>query len=194
MPAIGSLPNSSYFAYATPADLLIYHDTRQIADTLKDDDTREASGNIATNPVVLAMLRTASAEVEAAVTTGNRYRPEDLLEMFDSAIIPENQGGDGILTGTVVGGELLKKLTCDLAFWNLCKRRRQGLRPEAVSGALEALDLLERLRIGERIFPIAETQDAGLPEAAPLTSDAQAIKRSKISMAERAPRFFGHRG
>lgn len=198
MAAIGSPPNSSFTGYCAAADLVAHRDYRQWADLVNDDNTRLAdAAAVTTNAsttdgVLYRAIRWASGMIEAAVTTGNRYRPEDLLELFDLQTIPAVQGGNGSTTGYTVGRDLLVGLCVDLAYWWATKRRFPGKKPEDVSGAEEALELLERLRIGERIFPIAATQDAGLAEVTPIDFETN-VRDSADPITVRAGRFFGSR-
>lgn len=136
--------SSSATGYATGADLLNYHDARSVCSFVADDDVKIAESAVPTNAKVLAALLRASGEVEMAAQTGGKYSPTDL---------------DG-LTGA--GEQALVGLVCDLAFWHLAKRRRDGLKPDQVSGAEQALKLLEQLRKGDMVFPIDNIGDAGI--------------------------------
>lgn len=189
----GATPNSSFFAYASAVDCTDLRDWRQWADCINDDNTRPVNaGAVQGSNLLLRALKWASAEIESAVTVGQRYRPEDLLELTENQIITTAQGGDGVQTGPVVAKELLIALTVDLAFWWLKKRRFPGIKPDQVSGVEEAFDKLERLRLGERVFPIGATQDAGLPDV--VTTDAnRTIVDTSEPITSRASRFFGCR-
>lgn len=193
MAATGATPNSSFTAYAGVADCTDLRDWRQWADYLNDDNTRPASAAAVQSSLLLGRaLKWASGEIESAVTVGKRYKPEDLIELTEAQVIPTAQGGDGVQTGSVVAKELLIALTVDLAFWWCVKRRKSGIKPSEVAGVEEALDKLERLRLGERVFPINDTQDAGLPDVTPLDSWTDpATAAEPISV--RASRFFGSR-
>jgi len=202
--ASGSLPRSSVTAYATGADMVASRDYRQIADLLTEPSTRTAQASppstaaevetyfTTSNATGYRALRWASGQIEAAVTIGGRYLPEDLQELSEAQVIPTPQGGDGSTTAYMVGRDLLVGLTCDLAFWWLCKRRKPGIKAEDVAGASEALDMLDMMRRGDRIFPIQETQEAALPEVV-TTIDGVLIEDSAEPVSLRADRFFGLR-
>jgi hypothetical protein len=204
MPATGATPYSSVTAYATGADMVANRDWRALADFLTDpSDSTTNPTRPTTQAAVLTIfttqdaigyraLRWASAQIEAAVTAGQRYQPEDLLVMTQQQIIPTAQGGDGVLTGYMVGRDLLVGLACDLAFWWLVKRRKSGIRPEEVSGVWDALDMLDRLKGGERIFPFQETQLAGLPETSAL-DDYTDVTQAAVPVSVTASRLFGQR-
>lgn len=204
MPSTGSLPNSSVVAYASGDDMVAARAWTQLADLLVDPTTRtgtvtppnSSAAVITTFTTVDGLgyraLRWASAQIEAAVTAGQRYKPEDLQTLAQLQIIPIAQGGDGSTTAFMVGRDLLVGLCCDLAFWWLTKRRKPGVRPEQVSGVYDALAMLDALARGERIFPFTETQAAGLPEVAVLDRETD-ISQASEPLSVVASRMFGHR-
>lgn len=170
--------NSASSAYASGTDLVEARDWRAVGDLIKDDNTRPASsGAVAVATIVTTALKNASGQIEMAATAGARYQPEDL---------------SALAAGSTVGGAALKGLTCDLAFWWLSKRRKPGARPEDVAGVPEALDCLDRLRNGERIFPFTETQEAGLADVVALEEGLD-VREAAEPLSERASRFFGSR-
>ena len=199
--ATGASPNSSITAYATGEDMLQSRDWRQVADLLQDPTTRTgASTSPASRVAALALfttedavgyraLRWASGQIEAAVTCGARYSPEDMLELTESQTASQAQGGG---SGYTVARDLIVGLCCDLAFWWLVKRRKPGVKPDQVAGVQEALDLLERLRLGERVFPIGESQQAGLASVVPLDTETRVTEAAE-PLSVRAGRFFGSR-
>lgn len=169
---------SATSAYAAATDCTALRDWRQWADYLKDDNTRHASaGAVEGDANVARALRWASAELESAVTIGNRYKPSDLTDMAAS---------------TTVSKELLINLVVDLAFWWVVKRRKPGIKPDQVAGVGEALDMLERLRLGERVFPFTDTQSAGLPDVVALDEETH-VETAAEPVSVRANRFFGVR-
>lgn len=195
MPISGATPNSSFTGYCTGADLVAARDLRQWGDCLNDDNTRATEAQVLSSAVnidgtLYRAIRWASGTIEAAVTAGMRYRPEDLLELMESQTIPASQNGDGVTVGFVVGRDLLVGLACDLAYWWAVKRRKVGAKPEQIAGVAEALDLVERLRLGERIFPIRDTQDAGLAAVTPMDEFRNA-ECEAVPITLRASRFFG---
>lgn len=181
--------NSSFVAYATPADLVECYDSRVIGDLIGDANQRENVAAIQSSTVVARALKVASGEIEYAVTCGKRYTPADLLAFYVNEVIPTDQGGNGVLTGTTVACEMLKSLCCDLAFWWLTKRRHPEKQLMDVEAARIAHETLDKLRMGERIFPFLETQGAGLPEV--VSTDPGRTVGEYRSMTSQATRFFG---
>lgn len=163
-------PNSSATAYAAYSDLALTHDARQLGDLVLDNDTRAPASVLSANPVILAMLGQASGMVEMACFRGGRYSADDL------------QG----LTG--VSQQLLIKLVCELAFWNLTIRRHPDKPMSAM--AIWAFQTLESLGSGASIFSFVETEAAGNPLSNLLTPQ-EALRIGLVSIA--AERFYGRR-
>ena len=135
-------PSSGSAPYATASDFAERYDIRTIGDLLSDLGARLPSGQVLTSSRLTYLLMQASGQVEAAAMAGKRYTTDDLAA----------------LTGN--SKEYLKGIVCDLVIWILLGRRptREGGVPEIVKGALEALELI---RHGQRIFGFTEVQDAG---------------------------------
>lgn len=162
---------SSATAYATGANMLTFRDVRRLGQLLSDTGTPIATGSVASNSTLAALLLAASGEVEMAALKGGKYTPADL------------QGLDGAARA------MLQKLVCDLAYYAVECRRAPDLKPEDVSGVYEAKAMLRELRDGETIFPTDAAIDAGLTEAVNLnknefTGNGRAVKT--------ASRFFGN--
>lgn len=135
-------PATTASPYCTAFQAMQYHDYEQIADLLRDgDDARPSRGGAMASAIFAQMLLAASGELESACLRGQRYTPEDL----------------NALTGA--GAAFLQKTVADLAFWRLMQRRQPASAdPERVPGAKQAMESLEALKSGERIFPFLETQ------------------------------------
>ena len=151
--------------YCTADDMFLYHDPQQIADLLRDgDDPRPTTGEMSdsTNKygaMLLRFMRVASGRVESACMVAKMYTVEDLQELYDPV--------DSANAATA-SREILIKLVADLCFWMLSQRRQPNAGdPRNVPGAVEANELLNQLRDGERIFSFTETQEAGLPSVNP---------------------------
>lgn len=170
---------SSETAYATGADLVLYHDVRRIGDLISDTDTRVVAASVPDHPLVAIMLKRASGEVEMACQVGGKYSPEALAAL------------DG------VAAEALKGLVCDLAAWHLEKRRSRSVKLDDVPGAAEAYGVLRALEEGALVFPTDEAVDATGMEVV----ENQAQTEAGRSMADGrygdtvggARRFFGRR-
>jgi hypothetical protein len=164
-------PNSSAVSYLSAADMLNRADARLVGDLVSMNGVRVQLPALLTNPVLLAALADASGEVEAAVLRGNRYQPADLLA----------------LTG--VGQTRLYRLVKDLAMLLLFHLRDDvGPVPPKYTSALEEL---EKLACGERIFSFVESQNAGLMQHA---KETWSDRRARNLLSYQARRFFGPRG
>lgn len=162
-------------AYATGAELVVRYDARRIAQLVADDGQQVASGSVAAHAVVEALLEDATAAINSAVYVGKRYVAADL--------------SSGL---TASGGYLLKRLCCDLAFGYLVARR--GLAADEVGKLApryaEALQYLDLLRQGERIFDTADGShaEAGLMDHKPVGAlDPNNVNSIVFNMAP----FFG---
>lgn len=165
-------PQSNPSAYATPADLLTYHDARSVGQLCNDTDQQLDAAAIALDPVVNGCLDAASGQVEAACTAGGRYRPDDLAA----------------LTG--VSKRHLVRLVCDLAYYALTARRFPETRPDQLGFAEVAYLALERLRLGEHVFGFVETAEAG-GGMEPMTTSTTERLYDPRRVVNRARRFFG---
>lgn len=169
-------PNSNSSSYLTAAEFLKRKDWRTIADLCSDDDRRPATAAAfladATKLANLqALLDDAAGMVEAACLKGNCYTPEDLAA----------------LTG--VGQKLLYRLIADLTEGYAIERRPDRKRPTPPAYE-RALELLDMLATGQRIFPTVESMDAGNPE---IEVEDAAIVEDRALTTYRADRFFGRR-
>lgn len=171
-------PNSSLTPYATPADMLVYYDIRPIADLCSDNNTRLGTtppnpnpdhAIVAASPILAQMLLVASGMVEAALLRADRYGVADL------------QALDGASQAFLI------KLVCDLTMGELYRRRPdKGMPPPFYTAALE---WLEHIASGDRVFAFAETEAAGLPLG---VVDSQQTLWQRGMMAQRAARYYGN--
>jgi hypothetical protein len=121
---------------------------------------------------LVGVLLAASGELESACLVGNRYQPADLAAL-------------AALTTSAAGR--VQKVVADLAFWTLQQRRQPASAdPKNCPGALQALEELDRLRNGERIFGFAEAGAAGNPD----TVDPDSSKQSN-PLVDNSSRLFG---
>lgn len=170
-------PNSSTTSYCTPAQLLQYHDARQVGEQLKDDKTVVPPSAIPTDPNVLEALSWASAMVESAAFVADRYTAADL---------------NAVLTSNQVGASLLRGLVADLAWWRIKQRRAAatGVKLEVSEGDALAFKFLDDLREGTAIFGLQEKGDAGNPQTDFMTLGQFQTDQLSTGQAER---FFGQR-
>lgn len=131
-------------AYATPQDLLNRYDARRVADLVSDAGSRTLAPQ--SSPVVAACLDDASGQVDAACRVAQRYTAAELSG----------------LTGNAQA--MLVRLVCDLAYGMLVARRGYTANDAAVMAPREkfALDMLEALRRGERLFSGEDQAEAGV--------------------------------
>jgi hypothetical protein len=175
---VAQTPNSASEPYCTPANFLVYHDWKLVASLVRDDESDLPTkadlldDGTDAGEMVVAFLMAASGELESACQVAARYSPADLAA----------------LTGA--GAARLSKLVADLAFWRLSQRRQPNAAdPKNVPGAVQALEDLDRLRDGERIFPFVESADAGLPSV----SDPDLSQQANPLIQEASPYFGTHR-
>ncbi len=170
-------PLTSATSYCTPAELLARKDWRGIADAINDTDgPRPGMAQVLTSTTVAAALLDASGELESACITGDRYLPTDLQAM---------------LTNGGAGAGLLISLVASLAWWRLYARRMPvTANPEDVASARIAMEMLDKLRLGERVFPFQEAAAAGLPGTEdPSNAWTNPVAANRIGI--QAARFFG---
>ena len=134
-------------AYASGTDLIARYDVYLVGDFTRDAREPVEQAAVANLPLVATALLDASGMIDVHLTTGGRYKPEDLLA----------------LTGNSVNH--LKRITCDLAMGLLLQRRTdmryQELAEKVVAGSRQHLQALAR---GENIFGIPSLQNAGTME------------------------------
>jgi hypothetical protein len=144
--------NSSFTAYCTASQFTSLFDWRPFGQYCVDTDTPPA--NVAafqSNPVLLNKLQVASGLIEMAATRGARYDPTDLVAL----VTPVN----AVIAN---GGWALIQMCAGLAAFEIVGRRMEGL-PEYIVDSIERSQaMLVALENGEKIFPFADAQQAGL--------------------------------
>lgn len=157
-------------SYLTGNQFLLAYDARRVGELLSDTGTPIVSGSIPSDPVLIEMINQAESMVNLATRVGDRYQTSDLVSLAADAI----------------AGGTLRRLVADLA-WGLLNKRR-GISASDLGtmapGYGEALQTLELLRLGERIFDLPEAAEAGLPSVQKLGSDSPGQLVAKT-------RFFG---
>lgn len=166
-------------AYATPAQMGTRYDIRRIGDLVSDTGDRDPAP--LTSPVLAACLDDASGHIDSACRVGGRYATSELTAM------------------TGYGASLLVRLTCDIAYGLLVARRgysatdQQAMAPNYKP----ALDMLELVRKGERVFDVFNGGDPD--EGSPTTLSAKGMKirtpgySNGSDMVGLASRLFGRR-
>lgn len=165
-------PVSNATSYCSAAEFLKRYDVRSVGDLVSDDGTRiTGSTAILASGILESVLADASGAVESACLVGEKYNPTSL----------------SALTGN--SAALLKRIVADLAYGML--RMRRGHKEDTPMPGYEmALEWLNRLRLGERIFGLQENMDAGKPDNVPVTESV--LERLRLSTFQ-ASRYFGVR-
>lgn len=161
---------SNASSWLSVAELLKRYDYRAVGDLVADDDTRVSEASLATDDNLLAVIKDACGEIESACLRGEIYSAADLAA----------------LTGVSQGK--LYRITSDLTMAYLWDRRGgTGDMPSYYYRAMEALDQLAK---GIRIFSFAEQTEAGhLTHRNDLAEDFD----NRKSTSSQASRLFGRR-
>ncbi len=131
-------------ALATADNMLARYDERVIRDLLSDDGSK-VTGSISSNPKLLELLESASGYVLAAASNGSNYTEAELAGLTGSA------------------AALLADIVCMIAMVKLMRRRGNKMNHEILREWNDSAEqYLDQLRKGQRIFPVAEHQAAGL--------------------------------
>jgi len=141
--------------FITNSQFLVRYDGRWVGKNVLDDGTAASVASLASpltpgGMVLEQFIEEASEDVMAAAAVGARYSTSDLV---------------------TYGGQLLVRIVSDLTMGKILKRRARALTDEKMlSGPYdEALQYLEQLRRGERIFfAVPDVPEAGLPDTAPM--------------------------
>lgn len=141
--------------FVSNAQFLVLYDGRWVGKNVLDDGTASTVASLQdpTSPgglVLAALILEASEMLMAAAAVGARYSITDIA---------------------TYGGSLLIRIVSDLTMGLILKRRARALSDEAaLSGPYaEALQYLEQLRRGERIFfAVPDVPEAGLPGSTPM--------------------------
>lgn len=170
-------------AFITNADFFVRYDWRWVAKQVLDGTSASASAappglaelqatGTPAGSVVYTLIQEASDLVLAAATIGGRYSPADV---------------------TTYGGTLLQRITADLTMGLILKRRATATADleKLFKPYAEALEYLELLRRGERIFYAVPgvTPEAGIPGTATM------IPQPGINcplITTQASRYFGN--
>ena len=167
-------------AYAQPSDFLLRYDARDVVQWVSDQTAPVSQASLSTNPNLFAALTDASGMIESALLAAGRYTVQDL-----QTLLTVNAG----TTTTTIGNSasFLIRLTCDLAL-GLLIERRPYLERDMPQSYQRALDWLDRLRKGERVFAFQQVVNAGNPM---VTFQSQADLAARNLASYQAGRYFG---
>jgi len=137
-------------AYASGNDLLVMYDQELVSQLCSKNGVQVQLADIPTNPVILAQLNRATAEINQACTLGNRYFVQDLQGLAAST--------DDSIRWSIAG------LCCAIAMGLLVEGK--ATTPKEVealaSGFARAQQIMEMLRQGQLVFPLVPQQTAGV--------------------------------
>lgn len=171
-----STPASGYEPYCSVSQLIKRYDERAIRQLCQDVNV-PVVGSIDDNEVILELLREASGEVEAAACTGQRY------------VVTDEQNDLAELTGN--SASFLAGMVAHLMYFRLwCRRPNMKVTDRPPILCEQALEFLEQLRLGERVFGILESHQAASLDLAKETPDTVTARKGVVV---RAQRFFGIR-
>lgn len=157
--------------FITAAQLTSRYDWRWIGENITDTGVPSASQSAVEGSAVVAdAIEDASDLVMGAAAIGSRYSEADIA---------------------AYGGRLLTRLVADLTMGLILKRRARAVEDwEKISAPYtEALEYLEQLRRGERIFwAVPDVAEAGLPGA---TSVRPLPGINPPTFVQCASRYFG---
>ena len=161
----------------TNSDFLDYHDWRWVSKNLLD-----------TNPATAAQLADLLDESSPAGSRLARFitRAEEML--FAACVVGDRYAPADVI---LYGGELAKGIVADLAIGPVLTRRdRAASDQQALSLAYSAaMDYLEQLRRGERVFfAVPDVPQAGLPGT---TTMLPTPGVNPMLITQRAVRYFG---
>lgn len=174
-------------AYLSAAELLVFIDSRQVASMLRDDEAADLpttanmiDGSNAYGAILVEMLAAGSGEVEAACLPRGQYSAADLAAIYAS--------------GTNAARHL-KRVTAGCTILALFGRRHTagGSNVAEYLSVMQAQDALERLRVGEHVFGLAENIEAGKGMATARLEGTETGQPDTPTI-ETAERFFGKRG
>jgi phage gp36-like protein len=162
-------------SYAAPADLVARYDANRLGQLVRDDKGQSTASQLVSDTNIAAALADASGQIEAAIIAGRRYDPTDLSS----------------LTGNTLN--LLIRLTCDLAYGYLIRRR--GF-PEDEAGRLapafrEAQAILAQLRNGDQVFGVPAVLDAKVTTTDEMGKLTVGSASGSLGVVGGAFRYFG---
>lgn len=171
--------------FVTNAQFLSRFDWRWVAKNVSD------TGAVAVPPPVTAATLATYAELTGATGIGatlNQLITDAEELVMGAACVAARYSQADLLT---YGGNLLARIVCGLTIGLVVQRRGRAVADdkEYSQPYTEALDYLEQLRRGERIFfAVPNVPEAGLLSTAPLIPVPGA---GVPTLAESAARFFG---
>lgn len=157
----------------TARDMIDRYDSRMLARLCFDDDAKHGQGELYESNILSAALADAYGELKAAVSVAGMYDMEQLDRLTDESLA------------------LAKRVVCELALSFLYSRRGGEARETVKELRDSAEEYLDRLRKGERLFSIRESDEkekAGRPSLVEPTV-LQLVNLNGVT--QRARTYFG---
>ena len=130
-------------SYATPADLMLRFDANLLGMLVNDNSQQLTPVQINSDAATLAALQDATGIIESALYVAYKYTAADMLHLSANS------------------ASLLKRLCCDYAIVMLCQRRGYDYHDKYPMLDL-SVELVQKLRFGERVLDFADNKQAGL--------------------------------
>jgi len=174
-------------SFATVPQFLQRYDQRIIADLCQDADLPPSFSELLVDPIVQAMLNDAAGDIVLACVPAQRYSDADLATIATSVDASGNPSPSA---------SVLIRLNSILAMVKLYERRTYPLDQIAknVGGWEWALELLEMLRNGNRVFDLPNQVSAGVFANAALAGTVHEVTGDvvgNINLMSQVTRCFG---
>lgn len=130
-------------AYATASDLKSRYDARTLGMLVSDTGTAIPEDSLANDTNISTALQDASGWVDSYALRAKRYTASNLSSLTGNSL------------------NLLKRVVCDIAFALLVQRRPYAVPRDQLVSYQSALDMLEQIRLGQRVFAVDAVLEAG---------------------------------
>jgi phage gp36-like protein len=145
--------------YLEAEDMVKFYDVRRLQEILSDTGTEVAEGDVATNPLLADTIIAATGEINSVLLQGRRYTLQDMQDLITASADLTN-----VMAQANV--RVLNQLCADITFGMLLARR--GYAPDVVETLAPrykvALQTLEDLYQGKKIFNLSAAVEAGVPQ------------------------------
>lgn len=148
--------------------ILRYYDSRRFFEIISDSGVEETVASYQDNEAYQEAVRSAEAEVDENLQVGSHYDKQTLIDACTAADV-------AVAGGTVTAADVeiaqrrvapLREMIAHLVFGKLMMRRGYGAdKMRELSPMYDsALERLERLASGQRVFDFSENIAAGVPQ------------------------------
>jgi phage gp36-like protein len=141
----------------TVQNLMDRFDVRELGQLASDTNTPLNPAQLLNASPIIAALEDASAAVLSALYVAYKYTPSDIQQILGETDSPTD---DSLY--------LLVRIVCDLAIVYLAQRRGRDYK-EKFPLVAESLEMLQKLREGERVLNLLDKEQAGLTHQAWVT-------------------------